>query len=343
MIPQVNAVCSLPGAGGFFIAKNQNEKEYSQMTVELEIIRKNGGAYIDSRQVAEVIGKRHDHLLRDIGMYADILARATHPNFGVSDFFVRASYFDTTGRELLCYLITKKGCEMVANKLIGEKGVLFTAAYVTKFNRMEQAERDIIIANAATPKLRVFNNAVRNVLSGFAQVRSSPVKVMSFLRGAYRPFKINVDEWGTSEKPYSVTEIARRIGIYSNTGRPHGHAAAAIIDRLNIGNEHIECVPFGLVGIMMRYDEFTLNAVADWLEANGYPHDIPYLDFEYHIHYRSEILFVIDGEDCDDGWFNEGEEMDCCTEDELEKMCGDYYDCDDCPGQYECESFLLRD
>lgn len=35
-------------------------------------------------------------------------------------------------------MLTKKGCEMVANKMTGEKGVLFTAAYVTAFNKMEE-------------------------------------------------------------------------------------------------------------------------------------------------------------------------------------------------------------
>jgi Rha family phage regulatory protein len=264
------------------------------MTTELQIISKDGSHYIDSRQVAEAIGKRHDHLLRDINGYQQILEKSGVPNFGGTSFFLISSYVDNWNREKPCYLITRKGADIIANKLTGEKGVLFTAAYVTKFHEMEQAERDILIANAATPKLRVFNNAVRNVLSGFAQIRSSPAKVMGFLRGAYKPFKINVDEWGTNEKPYSVTEIARRIGIYSDTGRPHGHAVAAIIDKLNIGNEHIECVPFGLVGIMMRYDEFTLNAIDDWLEDNGYPHDIPYLNFDYHIHYRTNTLFIAD-------------------------------------------------
>jgi hypothetical protein len=44
----------------------------------------------------------------------------------------------------------------------------------------------------------------------------------------------------------------------------------------------------------MRYDEYTLNAIAEWFAANGYPRDIPYLNFEYHIRYRSEILFADD-------------------------------------------------
>ena len=108
---------------------------------ELNIIKRDGGAYIDSREVADAIGKRHDHLLRDIGNYIDILEKVTDPNFGVSDFFVESIYKDRTGRSLLCYLISKMGCELVANKLIGEKGILFTVAYVSKFNEMEPIRR----------------------------------------------------------------------------------------------------------------------------------------------------------------------------------------------------------
>lgn len=36
-------------------------------------------------------------------------------------------------------MITKKGCDMIANKMNGKKGVLFTAAYVTAFEEMRQA------------------------------------------------------------------------------------------------------------------------------------------------------------------------------------------------------------
>lgn len=42
-----------------------------------------------------------------------------------------------------CYLLTKKGCDMVANKMIGDKGILFTAEYVTAFENM----KDIIQSN----------------------------------------------------------------------------------------------------------------------------------------------------------------------------------------------------
>ena len=83
---------------------------------------------VDSRDVAEMIGKSHAHLMRDISGYAQILCNSTESNFGLSDFFIPNTYQDSTGRMLPFYLLTKKGCDMVANKMTGEKGVLFTAA-----------------------------------------------------------------------------------------------------------------------------------------------------------------------------------------------------------------------
>lgn len=104
----------------------------------LTIVNRNGRFVADSREVAEMVGKTHAHLLRDVDSYARIL---TESNFGLSDFFIETTYQDSTGRTLKRYDITRKGCDMVANKMIGEKGVLFTAAYVTKFEEMERNQQ----------------------------------------------------------------------------------------------------------------------------------------------------------------------------------------------------------
>ena len=106
---------------------------------ELSIIERDGIAAVDSREVAEFVGKRHDHLCRDIAGYITHLQ--ADPNFGVSDFFIPTEYKDSTGRTLPNYLITRKGCEMVANKLTGEKGVIFTAKYIERFHQYEDALR----------------------------------------------------------------------------------------------------------------------------------------------------------------------------------------------------------
>ena len=56
------------------------------------------------------------------------------------NFFKKSSYKAGTGKVYSCYLISKMGCEFIANKMTGDKGILFTAMYVKQFNEMEQIQ-----------------------------------------------------------------------------------------------------------------------------------------------------------------------------------------------------------
>jgi Rha family phage regulatory protein len=259
---------------------------------ELTIVKVNGGAYIDSRQVAEIIGKNHKELLRDIRRYDEILSKKGQRNFAPTSFFVESYFTDKWNRKQPCYLITRRGADVIAHKLTGEKGVLFTAAYVTKFYELgeREHEREIaeIKAQSATPKLTVFNAAVRSVLDGMNYSEAPPRAVMDFLRGAYKPFGIAVNVFGSCDGYYSAGVIARILKLYSYTGRPHAQAVSAIIAKLNFDPDgHIEIVPYGLVGFSVRYDDYIAQAVADWLERHDYPHDIPHNGIEYHVYYEN--------------------------------------------------------
>lgn len=116
---------------------------------ELQVFNSNGKDVVDSREVAEMVGKSHAHLMRDISGYVQILERSNESKFGLVDFFLPHTYQDSKGETRPCYLLTKKGCDMVANKMTGEKGVLFTAAYVTAFEKMRER---ITSGNAILPR-----------------------------------------------------------------------------------------------------------------------------------------------------------------------------------------------
>lgn len=90
---------------------------------------------IDSRDVAKMLGKTHAHLMRDISQYINDLEM--DPKLDSSKFFVESDYIDSMNRTKPCYLLTKQGCEFVANKLTGRKGTIFTATYVSLFNEYE--------------------------------------------------------------------------------------------------------------------------------------------------------------------------------------------------------------
>ena len=102
---------------------------------ELTVFEHDHVDVVDSRQVAEMIGKPHNDLMKSIRTYCEYLGQG---DFSQSDFFIPSVYTNSQNKEQPCYLLTKKGCDMVANKMTGEKGVLFTAAYVTAFEAMRK-------------------------------------------------------------------------------------------------------------------------------------------------------------------------------------------------------------
>ena len=256
---------------------------------ELTITKQNGVAYIDSRDVADYIGKRHDHLLRDINGYRKILGKVVDPTFGVNNFFVEYSYHDKIGRTLPCYLITKMGAELCANRISGEKGILFAAAYIKKFHDLEAREREEEIKSHARPRLSEFNGAVRNVLSGMSYNRAKPNSVIDFLKGVYEPLGIKVNASDDGKEYLSATNIARLLKVYSETGRPHGHAVAAIITKLDNWWKHAIAVPYGVVGVSIRYGGSIVEMTRKWLSDNNMPNKVPYHDFCYHIYYNRQL------------------------------------------------------
>lgn len=100
---------------------------------------------IDSRDVAKMVGKSHAHLMRDIRDYIDDIL--TDPKLDSLDFFIESSYKDAKGEVRKCYLLTKKGCEFVAHKIMGRKGTIFTATYVSLFNEYEAEHNGKLITN----------------------------------------------------------------------------------------------------------------------------------------------------------------------------------------------------
>lgn len=101
---------------------------------------------LDSREVAKMMEVNHWEILRklegskDRKGYIEIL---TDNQMVVSDYFIKSSYKDSSGKENTCYELTRMGCEFLANKFTGEKGVVFTAKYVKRFNQMENALKEV--------------------------------------------------------------------------------------------------------------------------------------------------------------------------------------------------------
>ena len=100
---------------------------------------------LDSREVARMMGKEHWEILdylegkvKSNGQITGILPTLQGGQLIPTDYFIESSYIADNGTKHRCYLCTKKGCELLATRQIGEKGILFCAKYVERFDEMEK-------------------------------------------------------------------------------------------------------------------------------------------------------------------------------------------------------------
>lgn len=111
----------------------------------------NDTARVDSLFVAEFFEKRHDHVIRDI-------RKITAPKSGLSDNFIYSnfkadSYWDSTGRKLPCYFMTRDGFTMLVMGYSGQKAMKFKELYIRRFNEMECFIKTLVSARQEFPLL----------------------------------------------------------------------------------------------------------------------------------------------------------------------------------------------
>ena len=87
---------------------------------------------IPSYEVAEMMNKQHWEVLRMLEGYepskgsksrrvVGIIPTLTNNNVVVSDYFIENTYKDASGKQNKYYECSKLGCDMLANKMSGEK------------------------------------------------------------------------------------------------------------------------------------------------------------------------------------------------------------------------------
>ena len=132
----------------------------------LNIINNNGVDVTDSRDIAKMVGKSHNTLLRDIRIYINELDNSQktddtevysqdkiEPEVIVSDeddtevysrnYFIGSTYTNSQNKIQPCFLVTQKGCEYIAHKMKGKKAAKFTAKYIEAFHDMKDALEEV--------------------------------------------------------------------------------------------------------------------------------------------------------------------------------------------------------
>lgn len=179
------------------------------MTNELKVIEQNKELYVDSREIAEVTNKRHAHLVRDIDNYKEIISQ--NPKLVSDDFFIESSYKAGTGKKYKNYLLTKKGCDMVANKMTGEKGILFTATYVDAFYQMQEHIKQTAITSSDS---YMIEDPVQRAKRWIEEQQEKLMLEQEI--GELKPKADYVDEILKSNGTMTATQIAADYGLSAN-------------------------------------------------------------------------------------------------------------------------------
>ncbi|TBL15267.1 transcriptional regulator [Bacillus paranthracis] len=94
-------------------------------------VNNNNEVVTDSLNIAEVFGKQHKHVIRDIENLIAELGEKGKPNFGLS------SYGVGNGREYKKYNLTKDGFTLLVMGFTGKEALKFKLMYIDQFNAME--------------------------------------------------------------------------------------------------------------------------------------------------------------------------------------------------------------
>lgn len=184
---------------------------------ELSVIRHKGVEVVDSREVARMVDRPHNDLMKSIRSYADYISNAGE--FSLVDFFIPSAYQDSKGETRPCYLLTKKGCDMVANKMTGEKGVLFTAAYVTAFEKMREyiQKKQLSPDKTALAEAKVKNSRARTASVWLKLAQLNPIPTYQQICAHYASAELTGGEAvlplpPVEEKTYSAAEVGELLG-----------------------------------------------------------------------------------------------------------------------------------
>lgn len=144
----------------------------------------------------------------------------------------------------------------------------------------------------AQQRLGEVNSAARIIRQTLREAGMAPQFVAVAMKSLYEPVGVEIPLEGITlnKRLFDATAIANRLGVLSQSGKPHAHAVSAIIAQVDVLPEEKELVPFqsginGHSGTNLQYTESVVAKVSLWLERHGYPTEISYKGKQFAIRY----------------------------------------------------------
>ncbi|MFS0776228.1 Rha family transcriptional regulator [Neobacillus sp. 3P2-tot-E-2] len=183
----------------------------------------NGQAVTDSLTVAEVFGKEHARVMRDIRELG------CSEEFRVGN-FAESTYVNSQNKEMPMYFMSKKGFTLLAMGYTGKEAMKFKEAYIDEFERMEDelkkprplSEREQLVAAMklsleSAEELTQVKTEVVEVKSEVKEVRSMVENQITLDHGEQRRVQIGIAsriyelEKNKESRPPLFAELYREI------------------------------------------------------------------------------------------------------------------------------------
>jgi len=150
---------------------------------------------------------------------------------GHSEFFNVATYLNNQNKELPCFLVTKRGCEFIGNKLTGIKGTEFTAKYINRFHDMEDAINSTSLIGQLSPELQMF----QHIFNGLAKQELEMKKISEDSKSVLEKVESirEVVALDTTSWREDTGALLRKIGTALGGGQAYSQVRSESYELLN--------------------------------------------------------------------------------------------------------------
>lgn len=202
------------------------------------LIKENEG--IDSREVAEMMERSHGDVMKMIqgsGKNLGIVPVLEKGGIDVNDFFIKSTYkVEGNNKTYNCYLVTKKGCELLGSRLQGEKRLAFKLKYANNIDNVKSAF-EIANNEIFERKEITFLNKLEQALKPFNITGIRQYKVFNYRIDYYIPsLKIAIEYDENNHKQYTYEQHeGRQMEIENELGCKFIRVSDKESDEYNIG------------------------------------------------------------------------------------------------------------
>jgi phage regulator Rha-like protein len=219
---------------------------------------------LNTLEIAEMMDTKHYKILEKLegtkdGKTKGIIPVLADHNFVVSDYFIESDYVDGSGKTNKCYLATKIGCDFLANKFTGEKGILFTAKYVKRFDDMEKQLEQVVYSFQIEDSIERAKAFIKEQ-EATKKLLAKKDKEIEDLSPFAKLARERMDKTGTINLTSATKTFELKTGQISVWAKLKGYLNKAITEVNKDGEEYFKCIEdiYGHKGIAIKEEGIKL-------------------------------------------------------------------------------------